>query len=422
MDDSPPQSSHAVASRSSQAAVPIFTWVRRKQHYVSLDVRSAGSDDSLIAADLVPPVGACQSRGLRSGVALPLEDHHTLENEILDGLTFLVTSGKAAGQTYTIQQTLALTRLFLRFFLMMHVPKKHVVVCDICLAWPWLFSVYWALCFRSSVVVENFLEVMLVWFSVTWDANSFSRIEHAVGRKMLFGQPHLGRHKIHVFASGTQSTRTQSQISLTSHESTPLSSQVVTVPQIQTVQMNEPVNFALQVLKNYVEASTTAIPDGRSSALEALDQIRAYLTATLVKHDTWILVLDHLDHWKGYRPCRQRKNNIVNGSRRSQFKVQSVSFALVSGGGSSDALSKTNTRGHCWVGFTTKGWRHLFSTLPLGQCALVWSIAGQRRSARYHQRATGHIWNIFWNFGGQWEPHFSSIICFTSTCSCIWEP
>ena len=134
MDDSPPQSSHAVASRSSQAAVPIFTWVRRKQHYVSLDVRSAGSDDSLIAADLVPPVGACQSRGLRSGVALPLEDNHTLENEILDGLTFLVTSGKAAGQTYTIRQTLALTRLFLRFFLMMHVPKKHVVVCDICLA------------------------------------------------------------------------------------------------------------------------------------------------------------------------------------------------------------------------------------------------------------------------------------------------
>ncbi len=134
-----------------------------------------------------------------------------------------------------------------------------------------------------------FLDVTLVRFliSVTWD--SFSRIEHAIGRKMIFGQTHLGRHKIHVSTSGSQSsrTRTQSQISLTSPESTPLSSQVVTMPQVQTVQMNEPVNFALQLLKNYVEASTTAAPDGRSFAFEALDQIRAYLTATLVKHDTY---------------------------------------------------------------------------------------------------------------------------------------
>lgn len=142
-------------------------------------------------------------------------------------------------------------------------PKKYVVVCDICLAWPSFLSVYWALCYQSS---------WLCWFdfSVTWDANSFSRIEHAIGRKMLFGQTHLGRHKIHVSTSGSQSTRTrstQSQISLTSPESTPLSSQVVTMPQVQTVQMNEPVNFALQVLKNYVEASTTATPDGRSFAL-----------------------------------------------------------------------------------------------------------------------------------------------------------
>ncbi len=114
MDDSPPQSSHTVASRSSQAAAPTFTWVRNKQHYVSLDVSSAGN--VLIAADLVPPVGACQSRGLRSGVALPLEDHHTLANEIQDGLAFLVTSGNAAGQRYTIQQTLALTGIFLKSF------------------------------------------------------------------------------------------------------------------------------------------------------------------------------------------------------------------------------------------------------------------------------------------------------------------